>query len=62
MHFKANINVVSIGIGRFGILYIPPWNYTYGDWIYYMFAIANDDESYWLRIFGFEFSWMRKEI
>ena len=54
---SADFNHLFLSIGRFGLLYIPPWAFEHGTWLNYLklsFILKDSDDISWMRFLGVE--------
>jgi hypothetical protein len=66
MIFSICLWHIYINIGRLTLFIHFPWSffaawYDYGfkAFLHYFFCIANDEDTYWGVVLGFEYSWLR---
>lgn len=58
--FSVNrYGVIHFSLGALGVHWIPPWCWLYG-WRSYIFGLANDSESYFVRLIGVELCLARR--
>jgi hypothetical protein len=58
-HFSINkLGVIYIGLGKLGLLWVPPWCWEglIWEWCY---GYEPDDCSWYVRILGWEINWMK---